>query len=39
MSAERELVTDDAYEAPELTDLGTIEEWTKGEIIGGSFII
>ena len=34
--------SDDAYEAPELTEYGTIEEWTQGvraQIIVGSITI
>ncbi len=35
-------VTDDGYEAPELSDYGSIEEWTKGQyaqVINVSVII
>jgi hypothetical protein len=34
--------SEDTYEAPELTEYGTIEEWTQGvraQIIDGSIII
>jgi len=38
MTNDRDLHTDD-YEAPALVDLGTIEEWTKGDILGFSVLI
>ena len=30
---------DEGYEAPELTELGTIEEWTKGPSVFGITVV